>query len=425
MIRFLHAADIHLDSPLVGLSRYEGAPVDEVRSATRRALVRLVDTAIEHAVPLMLIAGDAYDGDWKDFQTGLFFAAQMSRLNQAGIRVIMVRGNHDAASVMTRSLPLPENVTILSAKRPETIDFPELGIAVHGQSFATRDVSENLVPAYPAPLPDRFNIGLLHTAVSGNHGSAPPYAPCRLEELVAKGYQYWALGHVHNYKKLHEEPAVIYTGCIQGRHAREPGPKGCVLVSVNEAETVETEFLPLAVMRWEQVEVDAIAAVNRHEVGDLFAEALRAALAQAGELPLAVRVLVVGRTAAHAALAADPERTVNELRALAEDVSAGRAWVEKVKLQTASPLDVEALRDSDTPQGDLLRSLERLAQGPEELAELGLDLTDIEAKLRAVPGSGVTLPDLEDQAAMAALLDDVRELVLPLLDVKETGEGNQ
>lgn len=422
MTRFLHAADIHLDSPLTGLSRYEGAPVEEVRSATRRALERLVDEAVEREVPLVLIAGDAFEGDWKDFQTGLFFAAQMSRLDRAGIAVVMIRGNHDATHVMTRSLPLPANVRVLSSDAPESVDFPELGLVVHGQSYATRDVRENLVPDYPEPVPGRFNIGILHTAVSGHHGSAPSYAPCSLEELVAKGYQYWALGHVHRYAELSEDPAVVYAGCVQGRHAREPGPKGCVLVETDGTGAVQTEFLPLAVMRWEHVRVDATDAADRLEVGARFGAALRRALAEAGNLPLAVRVLVEGRTPAHAKLAAEPERLVNELRALAEDVSAGRAWVEKVQMHTASPVDYAALRESDTPQGDLLRALDGLAADPGELGELDFKLGDIETKLRAIPGAGVNLPDLDDPAALGAVLDDVRELVLPLL--LEAGEDD-
>jgi len=423
MPRFLHAADIHLDSPLLGLSRYEGAPVDEVRGATRRALAALVDAAVEHEVPLVLLAGDAFEGDWKDFQTGLFFTGQMARLDRAGIRVVLIRGNHDAAHHMSRSLPLPGNVTMLSSKRAQSVDFPDLGIVVHGQSYASRDVRENLVPGYPEPVPGRFNIGLLHTAVSGHHGSAPSYAPCSLEELVAKGYQYWALGHVHNFKVLHEEPTVVYAGCVQGRHVREPGPKGCVLVETDQTGAVRTEFLPLAVMGWTILELDATDAANTGEIGTRFRRALQGALAEAGELPLGVRVLVSGRTPAHAELAAGPERLVNELRALAEDVSGGRAWVEKVRIRTASPVDLAALRDSDTPQGDLLRALDALAENPGDLADLNLDLTDLQSKLHAVPGQGAALPDLTDADQARAVLEDVRELVLPLL--LDGGEGGR
>ena len=126
MFTFLHAADVHLDSPLKGLERYDGAPVDQIREATRRALENLVALAISRAIDFVLIAGDLYDGDWKDHNTGLFFVAQMSKLHEAGIPVIVVHGNHDAASEMTQKLRLPENVEILSHTMPMTAKSEKL-----------------------------------------------------------------------------------------------------------------------------------------------------------------------------------------------------------------------------------------------------------------------------------------------------------
>ena len=123
-MRFLHAADIHLDSPLLNLERYEGAPIHEIRNATRRALENLVDLAIQQQVALVLIAGDLYDGDWPDHNTGLFFVGQMRRLREAGIALYMIAGNHDAANKMTRSLRLPDNPSgdapLLAHQRAET-----------------------------------------------------------------------------------------------------------------------------------------------------------------------------------------------------------------------------------------------------------------------------------------------------------------
>ena len=204
-IRFLHAADIHLDSPMTGLSAYPGAPVEELRTATRRAFTRLVDCAIEERVDFMVIAGDLYDGTWKDFNTGLFFAAQMGRLRGAAIRAVILHGNHDAESGITRTLQLPDNVRVLDARAPETVRLDGLRVAIHGQGFRERDVRENLAANYPDPVPNWFNIGLLHTALAG-HDAHAPYAPCSLDQLQAKGYQYWALGHVHEYKELSGRP---------------------------------------------------------------------------------------------------------------------------------------------------------------------------------------------------------------------------
>ena len=150
MTAFIHASDLHLDSPLKGLEVYEGAPdIEEIRNATRQALVNLVDFALNEEVPLVLFAGDLYDGDWPDFSTGLFFAQQMHRLSQAGIRVAIVWGNHDAQNKMTKSLVMPENVKIFSARKPETLVYEDINVAVHGQSYAAAETIRNLAIDYP------------------------------------------------------------------------------------------------------------------------------------------------------------------------------------------------------------------------------------------------------------------------------------
>ena len=169
-MRFLHAADLHLDSPLRGLDRYPGAPVERLRNATRAALEKLVDKALGEKVDFVLFAGDIYDRDWQDFHTGLYFREQMVRLGRAGIRVFIVQGNHDAQGVISRQLPLPDNVTVFSSRSAQTVRLDELGVAIHGRSFPERAVDEDLVPAYPAPVPGCFNIGLLHTSLNGRGG---------------------------------------------------------------------------------------------------------------------------------------------------------------------------------------------------------------------------------------------------------------
>ena len=210
MLSFLHAADLHLDSPLKRLEAYEGAPdIEEIRGATRQALINLVDYTITEQVPLVLIAGDLYDGDWPDFGTGLFFSQQMQRLFQTEVQVAIVCGNHDAQNKMTKTLVMPDNVKILSARKPETIIYEDIHIAVHGQSYATAATTQNLAAAYPQPLHGMVNVGLLHCLIAGTTGHQP-YAPCSLDDLAAKGYEYWALGHVHEYTVLRESPMIVY-----------------------------------------------------------------------------------------------------------------------------------------------------------------------------------------------------------------------
>ena len=227
-MKFIHAADIHLDSPLVGLSAYPDAPAERLRTATREAFERLVARAIEEQVDFMVIAGDLYDGDWKDYHTGLFFVRQMGRLRQAGITVYLLYGNHDAESEVTRSLQLPDNVQVFPARRAETFRIAALQVALHGQSFKHAATTDNLVPGYPAPVPGWLNIGVLHTALEGNAEHAR-YAPCSVAELQVKGYQYWALGHVHEHWVQRGDVTMAYPGNLQGRHIREQGARGALL----------------------------------------------------------------------------------------------------------------------------------------------------------------------------------------------------
>src|SRR5262249_43365927 len=151
-------------------------PAHAMRSATRRALENLVNLCIAESADFLLLAGDLYDGNWKDYNTGLFFAAQMSRLKSAGIDVVLIPGNHDAKSQITKHLRLPDNVRELSVRSPETIELEPLGVRIHGQGFATRAVTTDLAADYPEATNDFFNIGLLHTSMDGREGHEP-YAP--------------------------------------------------------------------------------------------------------------------------------------------------------------------------------------------------------------------------------------------------------
>ena len=252
--RFIHAADIHLDSPLRGLEADPSAPAELIRAATRRTLGRLADLAIAEKADFLLIAGDIYDGDWPDFGTGQYFINQMRRLAQVDIPVFAIRGNHDAANRMTRSLRMPPNVTIFGHAKAHTHRLDAIGVAIHGQSFADPKEPNDLSQAYPPPDKTLFNIGLLHTSAEG-YAAHARYAPCDLSRLKSHGYDYWALGHIHERQYLSEDPWIVFPGNLQGRHIGETGPKGAALVTVaNGRATVEHRVLD--VLRWARIDVD-------------------------------------------------------------------------------------------------------------------------------------------------------------------------
>ncbi len=333
-MKIVHAADLHIDSPLRGLSRLEGAPVATIRLATRRAFEQLIGLCLQERAALLLLAGDVFDGDWKDFHTGLFFVRQLNRLQDVGTQVVFIRGNHDAASSVTRSLPLPQHVTELATKAPQTQIFEQLGIAVHGQGYATRAVEDNLAAGFPAPLPSMLNIGLLHTNATGSSEHAN-YAPCTVSQLVAHGYQYWALGHVHHRAVLAEDPWVVYPGNLQGRHARETGPKGCTVLDVDDGMIRSVRAVTLDVVRWERVVVSAEGVTETAELGRRLTAAAEEAHSAAGDRPLLLRVQIQGATELHGALHAHPDRTRAELSAAAFEL--GECWIEKIELKTRGP----------------------------------------------------------------------------------------
>lgn len=414
MTTFVHAADIHLDSPLRGLFAYEGAPaIEEIRGATRQALDRLINFLLSEQVPLLLIAGDLYDGDWTDINTGLYFASQMRRLGEAGVRVAIIRGNHDAANKMTRAVPLPDNVKVFKTRKAETWLLDDLGIAVHGQSYATQEVTDNLAKSYPSPVEGVLNIGLLHCLISGAQGHQP-YAPCTIDDLASKEYDYWALGHVHNFSLLKERPWIVYSGCCQGRHIKETGSKGCVLVEADDGG-LQAQFVPLDVLRWVEVRADITGAESMEQAAGLFGEQLAISMADQGGGPCCVRAVLKGRCEIHGRLCADPMTITANIRAVAAEVSSNKAWIEKVRVETGPVVDLEKMAQSDTPQGELLRYLNELAADPDGLE---LDLTALKAKLA---GSGVQVP----QDAMNHLLKDAGDLLLTALADAQSEQEKQ
>ncbi|WP_454917224.1 metallophosphoesterase family protein [Xanthobacter sediminis] len=332
--QFLHAADLHLDSPLRGLAR-RGPEAVAFTDASRRALENLVDAALEQKVAFLVIAGDIYDGDWKDFSTGHVFVRQMGRLARENIPVFILSGNHDAASVITSGLPLPQNVHRFSVDRVETVTLPDLHVALHGRGFAQRHVARNLALDYPAAVPDHFNIGVLHTSLTGREGHEV-YAPCTVADLERAGYDYWALGHIHQREVVAQRPAIVFPGNLQGRHARETGPKGATLVRVEDGRIAALDALTLDAARFDAVTVDLTGVDAR----DAALEQARAALAEAVERsdgrPLAVRIALTGSSPLAPALRADPVQLHEDMAALAAEVS-DSLLVEKVSARLDGP----------------------------------------------------------------------------------------
>lgn len=419
-MRLVHAADLHIDSPLLGLERYEGAPVEQLRRATRRATENLVELCIDERADLLLLAGDLYDDDWRDYSTGLFFAAQMARLKEAGVPVVWIRGNHDAASKITRHLRLPDNVRELSTKRAETVLFEDLGVAVHGMGYPSPSVEGSLVECYPAPLAGHFNVGLLHTAVDGRPGHAR-YAPCSVSQLVNKGYDYWALGHVHTREVLHQDPWLVFPGNLQGRHMRETGPKGASLVHTEGLKVAAVEHRPLDVVRWVKCAVDVTSARDLDQVlVAVEAELNRAALAAEDRL-LAVRVELTGTAPCHAAIVTEHDHLLAEVRRLGLEVGAFGAWVERLLAKTSPAYDRAALALREDALGALLAAFGALESDPAALGELGETLAEVRQKIPHELWHDSEGRAYDSPQFLRELLSDVEAMIVPRIVSNEEG----
>ena len=373
-MRFIHAADIHLDSPLTGLSAYPDAPMEMLRTATREAFTKLITEAIELQVDFMVIAGDLYDGTWKDHNTGIYFCKEMGRLRKAGIPVYLLFGNHDAESEMTKKLQLPDNVFPFETRKPTTFRLEHLNVALHGHSFKDKETLDNLATRYPPPVSGAFNIGVLHTALEGNAAHAN-YAPCSLNELHAKGFHYWALGHVHEHQIWQGASTVVFPGNLQGRHIRETGPRGAVLVTADELGIQQIDRLYVDVLRWASLDVDVGECKSLPEVVGVIGTQLEQLVANSSSLiPSAVRVNVTGKTAAHGELFGLESQLRLEILALTSTLGAERLWMEKLKLSTSAMDDGEIIRARADALSELQDLLEAAETDPDFLHSLQADL---------------------------------------------------
>lgn len=375
-MKFIHAADLHIDSPMRGLDSYDGAPVDLLRAATRRALSALVDVALHEQVDLVLLAGDIYDRELGDFRAALFFREQMIRLVDGGIRVFVIKGNHDAEGQISKRLPDVGGIHVFSSRSAEVIDLPDLGVAVHGKSFPDRVVSEDLVPSYPAPLPGRFNIGMLHTSLTGRVGH-DPYAPTSVETLSAKGYDYFALGHIHAREVVREaNPRIVFPGNLQGRHVGETGSKGCELVTVEGNTVTRAEHISLDVVRWHHLILDSSGIETVTALAQKFQDLGRQCAAGALDRLHAMRVTVQGESPLAATEARDPGTIAASIQAATQDFGTADLWIESVHVELRLPIDRLALADRPDAVSEVVQLVNELAASDDVLRAWAISSLD-------------------------------------------------
>ncbi|UDF29987.1 UNVERIFIED_ORG: DNA repair exonuclease [Roseateles sp. XES5] len=400
--RFLHTADLHLDSPLASLALRNADLGDLVRGATRKALERIVDLAIAERVDAVIVAGDLYDGSQTSMATALFLMGQMRRLEAADIRVFLIRGNHDAQSQITRELTFPPNVHVFDGRgKPVKAGALANGreVHVHGVSFANPHAPASLLPTYRAPVPDAVNIGLMHTSLAGA-SRHDPYAPVGLSDLAAHGFDYWALGHIHQRRVHLEKPWIVMPGNPQGRDINEGGPKGVTLATVAEDGTITCAVHPVAVAIFERLAVDLSGIEDWPGMLAAAEDVLAEARGAAGGAHLVARLTLSGATPLVWRLRRDEDLLLAELQNLA--ASLGECWIEAVDLAVTPPAAADGADAGPLTELDRLMR-EDVLENHAYRADLRETLADL---LRQLPKEARGLL-AADEAAEEALLADL------------------
>jgi DNA repair exonuclease SbcCD nuclease subunit len=302
----------------------------------------------------------------------------MGLLREAGIQAFIVSGNHDAASQISRALHLPDNVKLFSHKNAETIFLDDFDVAIHGQSFPSRIVTEDLTQNYPQGEYGLFNIGLLHTALTGRAGHEP-YAPCTLDALRSKGYQYWALGHVHQREEVTREPWGIFSGNIQGRHIRESGAKGCTMVTVDEGQVREIEHHNIDVLRWAVCSVDLNECETQEDCLDRVRQSLEEELARAEGRPIAVRLILEGITSLHGDLHERSLYWMEEFKGIATSLI--ETWIEKTVIRTRKKASPEKVSVGGSSITTLIKAVEDLGLESQGLTNFMPEFEQLRSKL--------------------------------------------
>ena len=403
--RFLHAADLHLDTPFTGMRRVDASLVATLRDATTLAFDNLVNAALKHSVAFVVITGDIYDGPERGVRAQLAFRNGLDRLAQAGIPSFVVHGNHDPVEDGWSAVrKWPDGVTVFGSESVATVPVERDGqrlALIHGISYARRETKDNLALGFRRDQSECFQVGVLHCN-AGAHADYAPYSPCSVDDLVRAGLDYWALGHVHLRQFLHEGgPWIAYPGNPQGLSpkASELGAKGALLVDVDDGQVASVDFLPVDVVRFDAFDLDIAELVDVAGLIDALVGAARERAATHGGRTAVLRVSLTGRGAVHLDLRRSHVRDqvlVPVRTALASATPA--VWLDAIDDRTRPELDVAALRGRGDFAADLIATVDSLLATPAGRADL------IASYVAGLPGGD--LRQLLGTAVDAAPVDD-------------------
>lgn len=362
---FVHAADLHLDAPFRRVDAADPRVRDACVEATFAAFERIVDVCLERDAAFLVIAGDAYNTAERSFRAQSRFRAAARRLADAGVRVFIAAGNHDPAGGSGITLEMPENVHVFSHSAVQRVAFPSEDDAVcvlYGRSYGRARETSNLALQFERAPADPFAIGVLHANVGGNQ-QYEPYAPCTVDDLRAAKMDYWALGHIHQHETLASDPPIVYPGSPQGLDPNEGGGHGCIVVEVSSS-TTSLQFVETGQVVWDRRSVDVTAAANLDDVLAAVNSACEQARLESDDRPTILRMVVEGRSEAHALLADRGvfDELVEEIRA--EQMAASPwVWLDRVTNDTRAAIDLDRIRSGADFPADLMQIADALDAG--------------------------------------------------------------
>jgi len=397
---FIHTADLHLDSPFKGISEISGEISFELEEATFKSFNKIIDLCIEKQVEFLLIVGDIYDGADRSLRAQLRFRDGLKRLSDAGIKTYIVHGNHDPLDGWSANLDWPENVHIFNGKSVEKVSVEKDGkelAQIYGISFHTRKIQTNLAdkfPKIPHSEKDLFTIGMLHCNV-GTNAEHETYAPCTLQDLTTRNFDYWALGHIHKKAIINaDNPLVVYPGNPQGLHPKEIGARGCFLVNVGENGEPAAEFIEIDSIRWfvEELSIDSLC--TEQELISQIREHIEKIRKEAGGRPSVCRIILIGRSALHFSIA--KKGVLDDiLKEMREDEEREQqfVWIESIENNTNPEIDRESLLEREDFIGDLVKLFGEFSHDENMISELKVSLDP----LFTSPGGRKLLETVDDE----------------------------
>jgi len=424
-VRFLHTADLHLDSPLRSLASRNSELRTVLEDSSRSMLRRLIDTAIEESVDALLIAGDLFDGNLKDVRTAKLLEKELRRLNSAEIPAFIIWGNHDAEARLVDILHLPENVHTFDGSGGY-LPFADEQAFVHAVSFSKRKAPGSLLGKFGPPVSGAFNIGMLHTSLTGSDGHNN-YAPCSVQELIDMGYDYWALGHIHKRQVHNVNPAIVMPGNPLGRHINEDGKRSISLVTLESGKDPAIREINIAPAQFQRIHFTLSQEESLRELIDAVLRSVEITQENSETEILIVRVILEGHSQLHRLLNRELESVLIDLRE--EYEHRNDIWIDSIDIKNVhAPVNTNELISNESNHDHFLNSLastinEELVNSNELIISIQ---SDLDALARALPGELNNMFDdgTEDSRKknVLALLDESKNWIMHQLETDDKAD---